>query len=243
MPAGAFFSHQTAALILHIPIPLRLESPRPLHVGVAAPQRAMDARDVAGHSMQMRPGDVMEWRGLRVTSPARTWLDLSATLSLVQLVAAGDHLVHWRHPMVSIEQLVNAARTYPGRRGRATLRAALPLLRARSESPRESMLRVQIVLAGLPEPECNWEIFDENGRFLARADLAYPDLKLCLEYQGDHHRTDRAQWRRDIRRTEELEDHGWKVLQFTDDDLKSPADLTARIARHLAGRGWVRSVP
>ena len=126
---------------------------------------------------------------------------------------------------------------YSGRRGLQRARAALPLLRTRSESPRESTLRVIIVLAGLPEPECNLNVFDPNGTFLARGDLVYPDYKLFIEYQGDHHRTDRAQWRADIRRIGRLEDHGWQVLQFTDDDLQDPAALVARIALRLRAKG------
>ena len=121
---------------------------------------------------------------------------------------------------------------------KALARVALPLLRTGSESPRESMLRVIIVLAGLPEPECNLNIYSPRGRFLARADLVYPEFKILLEYQGDQHRTDRAQWRRDIRRTGSVEDHGWQMLQFTDDDLQNPVDLIARIELRLRGRGW-----
>ena len=88
-----------------------------------------------------------------------------------------------------------------------------------------------------PEPECNYRVFDEQGRFLARGDLVYPGYRLFIEYQGDHHRTDRAQWRADIRRIGRLEDHGWQVLQFTDDDLQDPATLVARIALRLRARG------
>jgi very-short-patch-repair endonuclease len=96
---------------------------------------------------------------------------------------------------------------------------------------------VIIVLAGLPEPECNYNVFAEDGTFLARGDLAYSEYKLLLEYQGDQHRTDRAQWRSDIRRTGRLEDAGWQVLQFTDDDLRDPAALVARIRLRLRARG------
>jgi hypothetical protein len=48
------------------------------------------------------------------------------------------------------------------------------------------------ILAGLPQPAVNVEVFDSRGRFIARVDLCYPHLKLSLEYQGDQHRTDRA---------------------------------------------------
>jgi hypothetical protein len=237
MRPDAFFSHVTAALLLGLPVPGRLARLRPLHVGCPAPARAMAARDIVGHSMQIDPDDLIDRGLLRLTGPTRTWLDLAGALRVGELVAVGDYLVHWRYPVVSVSELAHAVEQYPSRIGLKTARAALPLLRTRSESPRESVLRVIIVLAGLPEPECNFEVFDEDGRFLARGDLAYPEYKLLLEYQGDQHRTDRAQWRSDIRRTGRLEDAGWQVLQFTDDDLRDPAALVARIRLRLRARG------
>jgi hypothetical protein len=237
MLPDAFFSHGTAALLLGLPVPTRLARLRPLHVGCIAPARAMVARDIVGHSLRIGPDDLVDRGALRLTGPARTWLDLAAQLTLAELVAVGDYLLYWESPIVTAGELAAALERYPSRSGLRTARAALPLLRTRSESPRESVLRVIIVLAGLPEPECNYTVFDEQGRFLARGDLVYPEYKLFLEYQGDQHRTDRAQWRSDIRRLGRLEDHGWQVLQFTDDDLRDPAALVARIALRLRARG------
>ena len=238
MRPDAFFSHGTAALLLGLPVPGRLSRLRPVHVGCPAPARAMAARDIVGHSMQIDPDDLVDRGVLRLTGPCRTWLDLAGSLRLGELVAVGDYLVHWRFPLVSVSELAHALELYPSRSGLKLARTALPLLRTRSESPRESILRVMIVLAGLPEPECNYEVFDSDGIFLARGDLVYPEYRLLLEYQGDQHRTDRAQWRSDIRRTGRLEDAGWQVLQFTDDDLRDPGALVARITLRLRARGW-----
>ncbi|MBX0299724.1 DUF559 domain-containing protein [Cryobacterium sp. 1639] len=237
MKREAFFTHTTAALLLGLPVPTRLARLRPLHVGIPAPASAMDARDIVGHSLRVDPDDLVDRGPLRLTGPARTWLDLAALLTLAELVAVGDYLLYWESPIVTLGELAHAVERYPSRSGLTRARAALPLLRTRSESPRESVLRVIIVLAGLPEPECNYRAFDPQGRFLGRGDLAYPEYKLFVEYQGDQHRTDRAQWRSDIRRIGRLEDHGWQLLQFTDDDLQDPAALVARIARRLRARG------
>jgi hypothetical protein len=238
LPPHAFFSHATAAQILGLPVPLRLQSTRPLHVAVVAPTRAVAIRGVIGHRLLIAKNDVGALGALRLTGPVRTWLDLAAQLTLLELVAVGDFLVCWRHPFATVAHVTHAAAAYPGRRGSALIRTALPLLRTRSESPRESMLRVIIVLAGLPEPECNVEIFDPHGLFLARGDLVYRRYKLLLEYQGDYHRTDKHQWRRDIARLSTVEDYDWKVLQYTDDDLKVPDELVARLERRLRSRGW-----
>ncbi|MDH6235960.1 hypothetical protein H4V99_000705 [Cryobacterium sp. CG_9.6] len=240
MPPTAFFSHETAALLLGFPLPVRCLSVLPLHVGVHAPARALTAHNVTGHSLKIGTGDLIHHGDLRFTSPVRTWLDLAAQLSVVELVTVGDFLIGGTHPLLSMDDLTQGVgECSQRRRGLSSARLALPYLRAGSESPKESELRMIIVLAGLPEPVCNFEIFDNAGRFLARADLAYPEFKVLLEYQGDHHRTDRSQWRRDITRLGRVEDEGWQALQFTDDDLKAPVPLTVRLAKRLTNRGWV----
>lgn len=238
LPEEAFFSHSSAAQLIGVPLPARLQTALPVHVGVAAPHKVVTARDIVGHRLSIEDQDVVDWRDLRITGAARTWLDLAGMLDLADLVAAGDYLIHWENPLTVLAELTDAASRYRGRRGRVLIRAALPMLRDRAESPRESRLRVIIVLAGLPEPLCNYNVFDSTGRFVARADLAYPQFRLLLEYQGDQHRTDRAQWRRDIRRLGEVEDEQWQVLQFTDDDVRAPVQLVTRIERRLRARGW-----
>ena len=57
--------------------------------GFSFPRRA----NVVGHLLTFLPDEVVEYDGVRLTSPARTWLDLAAMLSVEELVAAGDYLV------------------------------------------------------------------------------------------------------------------------------------------------------
>ena len=150
-----------------------------------------------------------------------------------ELVAAGDFLVHWESPMVSIEVLADFVALHQPRRGVSVIRAALPRLSDRSESYRESILRVLILDAGLPQPEVNYEIRGVRGRVVARVDLAWPDEKVAVEYEGDHHRTDRVQWQRDLRRIEVLQDAGWRVVRVSADDLAAPEALFTRLRRLL----------
>ena len=236
MPVGAFFSHHTAALLFGAPLPLQLATTKTLHVTVPLPGRALRVNGVAGHAMAVDDDELFDWFGLSVTSPARTWCDLAESLTLRQLVAVGDYLIHWRSPLATINELGRAVERH--RRGKLLLRRSLSLLDERSESSPESELRVIVVTNGLPRPLVNENIFAASGRFLCRADLYFKQFGELLEYEGDQHRTDQRQWRRDLTRTADIESEGLHVTRVNADDLRQESQLVARIARNLSRRGW-----
>lgn len=238
MPPAAFFSHATAALLLGAPLPPGMERSPLLHIAIAAPGRAPHARGVRGHELGIGDGDVTATRGIRHTSAARTWCDLAAVLSLHDLVAVGDYLIHRRLPLTSREELATIARRFIGRRGMRRMREALPLLNDRAESHPESVLRVILELAGLPTPSINRDIVDTDDGFIARTDFTFKAFRLILEYQGDYHRKSKEQWRKDMTRRSRLEAEGWQVMELNADDLKDPGELVARIRSVLIRRGW-----
>jgi hypothetical protein len=103
---------------------------------------------------------------------------------------------------------------------------------------------VILVLAGLPEPELNVRIYDRAGWFLGEGDLVHRSARLVLEYEGDHHRTDQAQWRKDLLRRERFEDAGWSVLRVTGDDLfPHRRELLRRVAFRLGLHPRMQKVP
>ena len=242
MPPGAFFSHHTAALIVGMPLPLALSEPVELHIGVVPPGRALRANGIVGHTLRVNPADLQRWHGLPATTPARTWCDLATVLTLRQLVAAGDYLIRWRMPLATLRELALAVERTAGHRGHALLRQALPLLSDRAESPPESEVRVIVVTHGLPLPLVNHPIRDRHGRLIARADLYFEDYGELVEYEGDHHRTDLVQWRRDLTRTADVEAEGLHVTRVNADDLRQEASLAARVAANLRRRGWTGQV-
>ena len=234
MPSGAFFNSATAALIMGAPLPLRLEHATELHVAVVAPVRALKSRGVIGHKVQLMGADTRAWNGLVISSPERMWCELAELLQLHELVAVGDYLIHWTAPMTSIAALQTAIERYPGRRGKSVARLALPLLHDRIESPKESELHVILVLAGFRGFEINYPIVIERRRY--RADVAFPEYKFILEFQGDYHR-DPVQWRADMTRIAKFETVEWYVMQINSDDLRKPTELVARIRAKLSHRG------
>ncbi len=178
--------------------------------------------------------------GLRVTSPATTWAMMGALLRRDDLVALGDAFV--REPMragdppalATITEL-RAALEAGRRRGAAALREALPLVRTRSRSRKESETRLILLAAGLPEPLLNWPIA-VRGEVVALIDLAYPERKVGIEYEGEQHLTDPRQWARDIRRYEMLADLGWRIVRVTASDLaRHREQLATRVRAALSG--------
>jgi hypothetical protein len=237
MPRGAIFSHVTAALLHGMPLPLELEA-APLHVTSPASVRATKAHGAVGHSATLRASDVIERDGIRATTPERTWCDLASVLDLSDLVAAGDYLLWEEEPLTTMERLAEAVLDYPSQRGRAQMRRALGFLSPRSRSRPESIVRLALTASILPDPVPNFEVHLALSRRDIAIDLAYPKYKVGLEYQGDHHREDRRQWRRDIRRGNDAVDEGWSMLYFTGDDLADLPGILARTERRLRSRGW-----
>ncbi|MBW9092367.1 hypothetical protein JNB62_01580 [Microbacterium jejuense] len=174
----------------------------------------------------------MTRHGVRSTSAARTWLDLSADLDLPAFVAVTDHLISRRRRHCTKDELIAVHGASPHAPGAENRRRALDLCTDASESPRESELRCALELAGLPRPDCNIPIYD-GTRFVARVDIFYRAQKLVVEYYGDYHR-DPDQWSRDEVRRAELESLGYRVTVVTRRDFDDLAALAARIRRLLA---------
>ena len=222
-------SHGTAARLADLPVP-RTPLGEPLEVTCARPPRMTGVR---GHYGEVG-SDVRTWGdGLRITNGARIWADLAPRLGLDDLVVLGDALL--RRSWADLLELTARA-AQPGRRGSRRLRQAIPLLEPRTDSPMETRLRLLLVRAGLPRPAANLDVV-VDGRWLARPDLSYPALRIAIEYDGDHHRTDRRQWQRDIARRRVLEDAGWLLIVVTADDVqRRPHEIVDRVGRAIANR-------
>lgn len=239
---GQFLSHHSAALLWKAPLPW---SPTPrLHVAVLRPAAQPRIGGVTGHSIVAGRCELRLLDGVPVVNPAGAWAML-ADLPLVPLVALGDFFVRryrsgWgrpnagRPPLETLEGLKRVVAL--GRwKGQRNLERALPLIREDSWSPMESAVRVELVLGGLPEPALNIDLFDKNGDFLACVDLAYPEHRVVIEYQGETHA---EQMSEDIERVERLRAAGWIVIQVTKALLARPGELVRRVRDELRSRGW-----
>jgi hypothetical protein len=228
LPDGVFFSHSTAARLIGIPLPDRLERLAFVHVTIEAPQRAPHASGIRGHSRVVLPGDVLTLDRIAVSSPARVLCEMASVLTLPDLVAVADHIIHHTRRLATLSELADriAARDRIARS--RLLPAALSHADERAESRPESLVRVFCVLAGLPRPIANHEVINPATGRPVRFDLAWPDRKVALEYHGDLHR-DRDQWRKDLTRKAQLEADGWIIVEVNGGDLRSPHEIVGRV--------------
>ncbi|MFI5839284.1 endonuclease domain-containing protein [Catenuloplanes sp. NPDC051500] len=177
--------------------------------------------------------------GLPVTTRERTAFDLGRLPDRHQAVMALDAMLFRR--LVTVDRLAAFATSRPRWIGVALFSARLAEAEPLAESPMETLVRLLITDAGLPRPVAQHEILTRGARFPSRVDLAYPDLRIAIEYEGDHHR-ERDTFRKDIARERRLEEADWLVLRLTADDvLRTPAE-TVRLITSARERRRARTV-
>ena len=101
------------------------------------------------------------------------------------------------------------------------------------------MLRLDLAAAGLPEPEVNGEIRTAGGALVAYGDLVFRPYKVLAEYDGEQHRTDSAQYSRDVDRLDDLARLGWRTVRFTRRHRNGARlERIERVRAALVARGW-----
>ncbi|MFP5313598.1 MAG: hypothetical protein ACLGH7_14535 [Actinomycetes bacterium] len=208
----------------------------------------LDRPHVVVHRMKLYEGEVVMMDGLPVTTPERTWLDMAELLSVDELVAMGDSCVRVPRPefegrempLCSISDLQRTIDRHRGKRGLRKAKEALELIRVGSDSPQETMLRLAIVRAGLPEPELNVPIITEDGVRHHEPDLSYRKYKIGIEYEGEHH-GDASQIARDITRSEHYAALGWTEVRISKRHMVNDAKpAAAKVLVALVQAGWRR---
>ncbi|GAA1345237.1 hypothetical protein [Arthrobacter roseus] len=243
---GSVISHGTAGRLHKLVLPQEVDDEPRLHLARSPGQAVPRRKHIIGHRLALEQDEVVLVKGVRVTSIARTWLDLSSQLSLDELVVAGDQIVseHQRNfgrrrtPKVSMEDLNAYIASKSATSGLSKARKALALMRLGVDSPPETRLRLILQRQGLPEFVPNTPIFDETGDPQIWTDLGCPAFRICIEYEGAHHLTT-AQQSRDHERDYTTAQLGWIQVKINKDDMGSGENwVTAKVQRALKRRGW-----
>lgn len=154
---------------------------------------------------------------------------------LLEAVVLVDRALHLK--LITPDELAAA-----GRRCGGAVRRVCELSRPGAESVRETKLRLCMVAAGLPEPQLQVELYDDDG-WIGRFDMYIEALRLIIEYDGDQHRTDRQQWTHDIVRLDRARKAGNNVVQVTAELFSNPWSQVVRIHDELVRLGYRGAKP
>lgn len=227
LPADAVFTHLTAAALRGWPLPEIATLPIIASTDSEAPHH--DRRGVYVRRCAVPPEDRHSVDGVRVASPEWTIVELAEDLALLDLVCVIDAALH--RGDTTVERL--RSRVVPRRRGARTLRRALRLVDARSESWWESVLRLAHVLCGI-EVESQVELCDRDGAFVARLDLRIKGTARGVEYDGADHR-DRDRHRDDLAREKRLARVSVERYGYTKAEIVQAPQMVVRDAEDALG--------
>lgn len=215
----------------------RLTTPPVLHARLeGGPQRSA-GRHVVLHRTSPRPG--FSYLGLEMSHPYVALLELAGVLPHDDVVIAIDSLISRDPPVrsVTLEAIRIAADSYGSLWGAPALRKALRDARPNTDSPGETRTRLLLGRAGFPQPVVNHPVEDPDTGQMRYLDLAYPEHKIGLEYDGDYHRLTKKQWRADQARKDSLASVGWDLRTLTGKDIKQPQRALAALHRTFSRAG------
>ena len=230
--ADAVFSGRTAAAFWQLHgFPLG----PPYELSVARYMRSC-SRDIQVHRVKAwGRGDVCRKGRWRLTTPARTLIDLAAVLPNHALRDVLDEIL--------IRDLCTSSRLKrrlddSGRQGRPGSGSLLALLDEFDGSdllPRsvlESRYIRASIKAGLPKPAPQWPVEAQGKRY--SIDFAYPTFMLAIELDGWRFHGTRRAWEADIDRSNALVASNWRVIRGTWRSVqKDPDSLLDRVAAIL----------
>jgi very-short-patch-repair endonuclease len=229
---GAVASHTTAARLFAL---RGFEETSNVEITTASRQRTRLTEVVVHDTMFLGRHHVTRRRSMPVTSPARTVCDLTWRCAPWQVERALDDAL--RRGLTSLRRIDRVFRdlAHRGRR-RSTVMRGLLEARLPGFDPGDSDMELRLVrwlsAAGLTPPVQQHRV--RVGGTTYRLDLAYPELKIGIEYDGwDPHRT-RSAFDGDRRRQNPLELRGWLMLRYTSASTREL--VVAEISEALALR-------
>lgn len=204
----------TAARLYGLPLPNRIRD-QTLHVAGDIASVRVNRRDVVLHRHQRLKQ--IDFFDLPLVTIPHLLIELGDRLSLSELVQLGDAAVSKRFggPKTTVASLQAELATRRQIRSRRKIAKAFSLIRLTVDSPRETWLRLWLIDNGFPEPVVHPQVHCRFKDVILQPDLGYPELKLAIEYEGDHHRSSEGQFNTDIERQQLLEAEGWTILRVT----------------------------
>lgn len=212
---GAVLCGSTAARLWGVDVP----TVGALEVAVR-PDRPLHSRsDLRVRTFELRPDEVVRVRGMAVTTPDRTVVDVVLASERPDALAVLDNAL--RRKLVAAADLPVLSRSATGRPGAAHVADLWAWADGRAESSLESRVRFRCIEGGVPPDDLQVEVRDARGSVLARADMAYRRRSrtnrglLLVEADGAAVHAAPAAIFRDREKQNALTGEGADVLRFT----------------------------
>ncbi|BAS07837.1 uncharacterized protein Rv2248/MT2308 [Arthrobacter sp. Hiyo4] len=238
-------SHATAFTLWNLPEFLPGSDDGRIHISRPDTMAIVRRTGVVGHVGQFFADEIVTLNGLLITSRTRTWLDCARKMSVAELTVVADHLLRIPRPDFECRSgpyarpadLAEMLDRHKGTPGIQKARRALEQARIGSDSAPETKLRLALEYRGLPEPQLNIPV--ELGTGVVRqSDLAYPEQRVAVEYEGEGH-SETAQIVRDIAREEDFARAGWMLVRISRRHMEDEARAAiAKVRSALMNRGW-----
>lgn len=243
----AVVSHWSAARIHRLPVVGPHPGSGPPRVNLTVPGGTLRQKgDSTVFGARLDAGDVSVVRGIRVTNPARTLVDIGPDLAvgaLAKLVDEGSITGLWR--FTDLQQCLARA---PRRRGTRDLRAlvdervSLDLGREAAGGRPDSPLEVRAIraLAACRPFETQHQIVLDARVFIV--DIAWPEVRVAAECEGWAVRArSKSKFDGERRKFNQLVANGWTVVHLTaamsDEEMRAaviPVLLAASARRNTS---------
>jgi hypothetical protein len=219
-PPGTVASHLTAAALYGL-----VKAPEQPHVTISAASKGLRIRAAAVRRATLGPVEKAVTNRVPCTAPVRTVIDCAELLDGEALCDLVDSALCRK--LLRPGKLIEAAEAaFQDARGRRRvelghLLEALEVWRSGAPpgSPPEARLQRRLKEWGFPPAQRQVEVYDGDGRFLARADLGIVEWKVLLEYDSDEHHGPRC-WIADGERLDQVEAVGWRIVPVDRFDLR-----------------------
>jgi Protein of unknown function (DUF559) len=182
---------------------------------------------------ELPPSHIAVKYGLRVTTPARTVVDLARVLPFRAGVVTADHALEMR--LVTKDELRAVLATCNRWPGVKRAVEVVEFANGLSESALESIARVAFRDLGLPPPEL--QVWVEHERFAGRADFLWRDTNTIGEADGALKYENPSRARRQLWRDSRLRDAGFEVVHFTWQEITDTPEQVAASIRTAFERG------
>ena len=195
---------------------------------------------VTVHSAELPASHVIVRDGIRLTSVARTVVDLARTGTFREGVVAADSALRDRRTTVpEMHAVILDCARWPGIR---RARDVVAFSDHRAESALESIGRVVFREFGLPAPELQVWVGGDLG-VVGRADYLWQRYRTIAEADGALKYAQPGQAIAQLDRDARLRDAGFEVVHFTwQEIMMTPWQVAARISAAFA-RGGARPSP